>query len=64
MNIGQPSFSGFSACSFVLMVRFVTIQVTGEVEGQVLASQAAKKYIKSNILEAHRGTIYDGRVKS
>ncbi|BCB03258.1 penicillin-binding protein 2B [Bacillus sp. KH172YL63] len=62
MNIGAAILFGiFGLLFFVLMVRFVTIQVTGEAEGQVLASQAAKKYIKSNILEAHRGTIYDGK---
>ncbi|MCR8848547.1 penicillin-binding protein [Rossellomorea sp. SC111] len=62
MNIGAAILFGiFGLLFFVLMVRFVTIQVTGEAEGKVLASQAAKKYIKSHILEAHRGTIFDGK---
>ncbi len=62
MNTGAAILFGiFGLLFFVLMVRFVTIQVTGEAEGKVLASQAAKKYIKSHILEAHRGTILDGR---
>ncbi|MCA1062276.1 penicillin-binding transpeptidase domain-containing protein [Rossellomorea sp. AcN35-11] len=62
MNIGAAILFGiFGLLFFVLMVRFVTIQVTGEAEGKVLASQAAKKYIKSQILEAHRGTIFDGK---
>ncbi|MBH9968808.1 penicillin-binding protein [[Bacillus] enclensis] len=60
MNIGAAILFGiFGLLFFVLMVRFITIQVTGEAEGKVLASQAAEKYIKSRILEAHRGTIYD-----
>jgi penicillin-binding protein 2B len=60
MNIGAAILFGiFGLLFFILMVRFVTIQVTGEAEGKVLASQAAEKYIKSRILEAHRGTIYD-----
>ncbi|KPL61221.1 penicillin-binding protein [Rossellomorea vietnamensis] len=62
MNIGAAILFGiFGLLFFVLMVRFVTIQVTGEADGKVLASQAAKKYIKSHILEAHRGTIFDGK---
>jgi penicillin-binding protein 2B len=60
MNIGAAILFGiFGLLFFVLMVRFITIQVTGEAEGKVLASQAAEKYIKSRILEAHRGTIFD-----
>jgi penicillin-binding protein 2B len=60
MNIGAAILFGiFGLLFFVLMVRFITIQVTGEAEGKVLASQAAEKYIKNRILEAHRGTIYD-----
>ncbi|MCA1053416.1 penicillin-binding protein [Rossellomorea aquimaris] len=60
MNIGAAILFGiFGLLFFILMVRFVTIQVTGEAEGKVLASQAAEKYIKNRILEAHRGTIYD-----
>jgi penicillin-binding protein 2B len=60
MNIGAAILFGiFGLLFFVLMVRFITIQVTGEAEGKVLASQAAEKYIKSRILEAHRGTVYD-----
>jgi penicillin-binding protein 2B len=60
MNIGAAVlFAFFGLLFFVLIVRIVTIQVTGEAEGKALASQAAKKYIKSGILEAERGTIYD-----
>jgi penicillin-binding protein 2B len=60
MNIGAAILFGiFGLLFFVLMVRFITIQATGEADGKALASQAAEKYIKSRILEAHRGTIYD-----
>ncbi|EDL64755.1 penicillin-binding protein [Bacillus sp. SG-1] len=60
MRIGAAILFGFfGLLFFVLMVRFVTIQVTGEADGKVLAAQAAKKYLKSGVLEATRGTIYD-----
>ncbi|WP_409253611.1 penicillin-binding protein [Bacillus sp. SCS-153A] len=60
MRIGAAILFGFfGLLFFVLMVRFVTIQVTGEADGKVLAAQAAKKYLKSGVLEASRGTIYD-----
>jgi penicillin-binding protein 2B len=60
MRIGAAILFGFfGLLFFVLMVRFVTIQVTGEADGKVLAAQAAKKYLKSGVLEAARGTIYD-----
>ncbi|WP_456271626.1 penicillin-binding protein [Bacillus sp. AK031] len=60
MRIGAAILFGFfGLLFFVLMVRFVTIQVTGEADGKVLAAQAAKKYLKSGVLEARRGTIFD-----
>ncbi|MGD6803580.1 penicillin-binding protein [Rossellomorea aquimaris] len=60
MRIGAAILFGFfGLLFFVLMVRFVTIQVTGEADGKVLAAQAAKKYLKTGVLEAARGTIYD-----
>ncbi|RIW36316.1 penicillin-binding protein [Bacillus salacetis] len=60
MRIGAAILFGFfGLLFFVLMVRFVTIQVTGEADGKVLAAQAAKKYLKSGVLEAARGTIFD-----
>ncbi|WP_335870517.1 penicillin-binding protein [Bacillus sp. 2205SS5-2] len=52
-------FSIFGLLFFLLIVRFVTIQVTGEVEGRVLSAEAAEKYAKNRILESKRGTIYD-----
>ncbi len=44
---------------FVLLVRFVQIQLTGKVEGQVLAELAEEKWSKERTLQANRGTIYD-----
>ena len=41
------------------MFRFVYIQATGEVEGQVLAAKAEQIYSDSTTIEAKRGTIYD-----
>jgi len=60
MNIGAAILFGiFGLLFFIIMVRFVTIQVTGEVDGKALTAEAAKKYIKGHILEAKRGSIYD-----
>ncbi|WP_070120196.1 penicillin-binding protein [Bacillus marinisedimentorum] len=44
---------------FVLLARFVQIQVTGKVEGQVLAELAEEKWSKERTLQANRGSIYD-----
>ncbi|MDZ5470695.1 penicillin-binding protein [Bacillus sp. 31A1R] len=60
MNVGAALLFGlFSLLFFVLMFRFVSIQVTGEVAGQPLAAQAQAKYLKKGELKAKRGTIYD-----
>ena len=37
----------------------VTLQATGEVEGQELAARAAAKYGKESVITANRGKIYD-----
>src|SRR5690606_24307309 len=44
---------------FVLIVRFVTIQTTGKVEGKVLAAEAKELYLRQGVLKAKRGTIFD-----
>ncbi|MGE7672413.1 penicillin-binding protein [Lysinibacillus sp. NPDC094403] len=44
---------------FLLFTRMVTIQATGEVEGQELAARAAAKYSKESAITASRGKIYD-----
>ncbi|MBU8877718.1 penicillin-binding protein [Bacillus sp. FJAT-29790] len=49
----------FCLLFFVLLFRFVSIQMTGEVKGQVLAAKAQQKYEKEKVIEAKRGTIYD-----
>ncbi|PKR86962.1 penicillin-binding protein [Heyndrickxia camelliae] len=51
----------FGLLFFIIVVRFITIQVTGQADGVVLAAQAAKQYLRTNILEAKRGTIYDDK---
>ncbi|WP_421385334.1 penicillin-binding protein [Bacillus salacetis] len=52
-------FLTFSAVFIGLFSRFTYIAVSGEVEGVNLAAQASEKYLKSKILEADRGTIFD-----
>ncbi|RTR32453.1 penicillin-binding protein [Robertmurraya yapensis] len=60
MNVGAALlFVIFCLLFFVLIFRFVSIQVTGEAAGQPLAAKAQKNYNKQGILEAKRGTIYD-----
>ncbi|MEG0260234.1 MAG: penicillin-binding protein, partial [Lysinibacillus sp.] len=44
---------------FLLFARMVSIQVTGEVEGQELAAKAAAKYQKESVITADRGKILD-----
>jgi len=44
---------------FLLFTRMVTIQATGQVEGQELAARAAAKYGKESVITANRGKIYD-----
>ncbi|MFJ7738460.1 penicillin-binding protein [Lysinibacillus sp. NPDC097287] len=44
---------------FLLFTRMVTLQASGEVEGQELAAKAAAKYQKESAITANRGKIYD-----
>lgn len=44
---------------FLLFTRMVTLQATGEAEGQELAARAAAKYSKESAITANRGKIYD-----
>ncbi len=51
-------------CTFLLLfsivfVRFLYIQVTGEIEGKNLVAEASSKYLKNQKLKANRGTIFD-----
>lgn len=60
MNVGAVVlFVIFSLLFFILIFRFVTIQVTGEVHGQALAARAQQKYSNERVIEAVRGTIFD-----
>ena len=49
----------FAGLFFILLARIVTIQATGEVEGQELAAKAAAKYSQEEVLTAERGRIID-----
>lgn len=60
MNVGAAIiFIIFILLFFVLLFRFISIQVTGEVSGQPLVAKARQKYLHTNVLEAKRGGIYD-----
>lgn len=60
MNAGAAVlFVIFSLLFFILIFRFVSIQVTGEVHGQALAAKAQQKYKNEKVIEAVRGTIFD-----
>lgn len=61
INVGAAIILvGFCLLFFVILYRFLSIQLTGEAAGQHLAAIAEKKYLKNGVLEAKRGTIYDG----
>ena len=54
----------FLVCTFLLLffivfVRFLYIQVSGEIEGKNLAVEASGKYLQIYTLKANRGTIFD-----
>ena len=60
MNAGAAVlFVIFSLLFFILIFRFVSIQITGEVHGQALAARAQQKYSNEKVIEATRGTIFD-----
>ncbi|MBM4764027.1 penicillin-binding protein [Bacillus sp. B15-48] len=60
MNVGAAGlFVLFSLLFFILIYRFLSIQITGEVHGQALAARAQQKYSNETIIEAVRGTIFD-----
>lgn len=52
-------FLTFAGLFFILLARIVTIQATGQVEGQELAARAAAKYSQEEVLTAERGKILD-----
>jgi penicillin-binding protein 2B len=60
MNAGAAILFGiFGLLFFVLLFRYFSIQITGEVDGQPLAAKAQQKYSREGNLAALRGVIYD-----
>ena len=60
MNVGAAIlFLIFSLLFFVLLCRFLFIQVTGEAAGQKLSALAQEKYNRNGTIPAVRGVIYD-----
>lgn len=60
MNYGAAALFGFfSLLFFVLIFRYFSIQITGEVGGQALVAKAQQKYNREGVLQAQRGMIYD-----
>ncbi|MFJ7728929.1 penicillin-binding protein [Neobacillus sp. NPDC097160] len=60
MNVGAAILFGiFGLLFFVLICRYFSIQITGEVSGQPLAAKAQQKYGREGTLQAERGIIFD-----
>jgi penicillin-binding protein 2B len=60
MNVGAAIlFVIFGLLFFVLVVRYFSIQITGEVAGQQLAAKAQQKYSREGVLPSTRGIIFD-----
>ncbi|WHY79242.1 penicillin-binding protein [Neobacillus sp. WH10] len=60
MNVGAAIlFVIFGLLFFVLICRYFSIQITGEVSGQPLAAKAQQKYSREGTLQATRGVIFD-----
>lgn len=54
--MGSLSITSFyGGLFFLLFTRMVTLQATGEAEGQALAAKAAAKYNKESAITANRG---------
>lgn len=49
----------FALLFFVLFARFLMIQITGKADGHSLKNEALQKYLRTDVLESNRGTIYD-----
>lgn len=52
-------YTGFALLFFILFFRVVYIQATGTADGHELKNEALAKYMRTGVLEASRGTIYD-----
>ena len=60
MNVGAAIlFVIFGLLFFVMICRYFSIQITGEVSGQPLAAKAQQKYSREGTLQATRGVIFD-----
>jgi penicillin-binding protein 2B len=60
MNFGAAGlFALFGLLFFILLFRYFSIQITGEVGSQPLAAKAQQKYNRTGNLEGARGVIYD-----
>ncbi|MFP7296032.1 penicillin-binding protein [Neobacillus niacini] len=60
MNFGAAGlFVIFGLLFFILLIRYFSIQFTGEVGSQPLAAKAQQKYSRTGSLDATRGVIYD-----
>lgn len=60
MNFGAAGlFALFGLLFFILLFRYFSIQITGEVGSQPLAAKAQQKYSRTGNLEGARGVIYD-----
>ncbi len=60
MNAGAAILFGiFGLLFFVLIFRYFSIEISGEVNGQPLAAKAQQKYNRVGTLPASRGIIYD-----
>lgn len=51
----------FALLFFVLIIRFLYLQTTGEVNGEILAARAQEQYERKRGIEANRGSILDRR---
>src|SRR3954470_12321752 len=60
MNVGAAIlFAIFGLLFFILICRYFSIEISGEVNGQPLAAKAQQKYNREETLQANRGIIYD-----
>ena len=49
----------YSDCSFILVLRFSYVMITGHSNGQDLIMKANEKYLVKNSQQPERGKIYD-----
>jgi penicillin-binding protein 2B len=64
MNFGAAGlFLFFSLLFFILILRYFSIQFTGEVGARPMSAKAEQKYNREGILEATRGIVFDRKGK-